>query len=527
MSHPLHEPEWDPDNCRFRVPSRCPHPECMAPVSPTNASAAAWCRTCGQPYETVIFDPGEDLAPIELSRRAQSAHCTYTGARLTGYSALDWAEAGGGPERSSCLDDVRGAIFGPPHDRNRIEIVEDWHQPSMLGPQIDTEDYVSSVSVVRGRVVAVTARGRLAVYDADGGRPLIERPLEWPDGSTNTVDRAVRYPPGFRGTYMVVVAPHQAQFRDLKPQLFPNQSPATPTKAVPEDRLSYLGPPLGVDGSQPAFCLLQGRPDPDGNSILDGLLSFHALSGKELARCPAEGIVRPPIFDRHSGRVVWVDRHGIIHTVLPRFGEGAPETTQHAVPDPLLPLSPSERPTLVAASNGNGQTELWVSTCDDDGAVVLCHALLDEVIAEPSSWSWQRKPLGKLGDVQGFAVGIGSRYPDNAAGQLLAVATDQQVRLISPAVMATHPMRGPEGVGGVLGSWDAPVLCSAGAVARLQDYVFLDSQGIGWSSEVFQSKARATGTYERSQGVAIFGRRVFIGHGLGVRSYRLEVETSQ
>ena len=84
-------------------------------------------------------------------------------------------------------------------------------------------------------------------------------------------------------------------------------------------------------------------------------------------------------------------------------------------------------------------------------------------------------------------------------------------------------MKGPESMGRP-GSFDVPVLCSAGVVARLPGSVCLDSQGLGWSDEAYQPRVPLPGLYQRAQGMAMFGRRVYIGHGMGVRSYRIDIE---
>jgi hypothetical protein len=521
------ELSWDAANRRFRTPDRCPYPDCGQPVNPTNAPAAlAWCPSCQRPYEAVRLTDGS--APIELYRRPQSAFCTYTGRPLTGYSLLDWCEAGGGPGRTNSLDDGRGAVFGPPDQRVKISLQEAWVQPSIL-TQPDPEDHVCAIAVVRGQALAVTARGRIGIFDATSGESRLTRPLEWPDGSTDPMDlgRAVRHPPAFRGTRMVLAAPHQTQFRDLRSFLLGGEADARYLLVDADEGASFLGPPLGVDsGGESFFCLLQGRAQEDG--IHTPVLRFFSPDGQEICRFEPDAIARPPVFDRSSGSLVWIDKHGIVSVLAANqliHGEGDKASPTVSLPASLLSLEDDDRPGLIAALDTNRRTELWV-TSEPDGHAVLYKCGLDDLREHPGQvWSWDRRDLGKLGPLSGIAVGVGSRYRDNAAGQLLGVATSQQVALFQrfSNINATLPMQGLE-TGGTRGSFDPPLVCSAGVIARLQGMLCLDNQGIGWDDSELHPKVPVPGIYDRTQGIAMFGRQVYIGHGLGVRSYRLHLE---
>jgi hypothetical protein len=532
---------WDRDNQRFTTPSRCPYPDCGEPVDPIHAiePTLGWCAACSRPYEIAPFRPTEDAAPIELNRRPASAHCTYSGQLLTAHSVVDWGEAGGEPGRSYCLEDARGAVFGTPSTRRILRIKEDWNQPSILSSRGDDDDFVSSVSVVRGKVVVVTARGWVGLFDATSGDPARGpgredqpvRPLAWPTGSTDPMDplRAVRQPPAFRGTQMVLAAPHEAQFRELKTVLFPGRGTAARghRMVAPEAGLHFLGPPLGIDGlTSPVFCLLEGREET--KTIEEAKLRFFNETGQEIGRCPAPGIARPPVFDRHLGRIIWVDQQGALSTFANReIGrQGAlPETT--GFPDPILAVEANLRPTFAVARNAQGRSEVWLSTTRPDGGVDFHRTVLDEAPARRSAvFGWQTQSLPGIGQVMGFAVGIGSSHRNNAAGQLVAVATDRQVLTLDRSNLAgvlRVPMEGPEALG-VRGSYDVPIICSAGVIARLQGSVSIDFQGLGWSDETFQPKAAVPGLYQSAQGMAMFGRRIYVGHGLGVRSHLVLVE---
>ncbi|NJL27209.1 MAG: hypothetical protein HC897_04625 [Thermoanaerobaculia bacterium] len=460
--------------------------------------------------------------PIQIFRRPHIAFCPHTGELLKGFSRLDWSEAGGEPGHSNSLIDTRGTIFGAPDVNTTVSLEKGWSQPSML-TRSDPEDRVSSVVVARGQVVATTTRGRIAIYDATSGEPRLERPLEWPDGSTDPIDpsRNVRHSPAFRGTRMVVATAHQAQFRDLRRFLFGTETDARPRLVEPEPGTIFLGAPLGVDlGAETWFCLLQGRPDKE--SIQNPVLRFFDLEGKQVRRCALEAIARPPVFDQPGRCLVTIDPKGIVAMLPAEELLKAQPTPTLALPDPLLQLEPEERPTLIAVRDDHRRTELWVAS-QLGGSTLLYRCNLEDLRQDPqAAWAWEKRDLGQLGPLSGFGVGIGSRYSPNAAGQLLAVTTSQQAVLLQRLSSSNtgSSMHGLE-LGSARGSFDPPLLCAAGVIARLQGKLVLDNQGIGWNSDVLHPHVAIPGTYDRAQGIAMFGRQVFIGHGLGVRSYRV------
>jgi hypothetical protein len=534
MSDLAYSPEWDPDNQRFATPSRCPYPDCTSPVEPihTTEPTLGWCAACERPYETLTFRTGTQAAPVQLNRRPDSAFCTYTGQPLTAYSVLDWCEAGGEPGRSYCLQDARGAVFGRPATNRLVCLAEDWHQDSVMRSRGgDDDDFVSSVSVVRGRVVAVTAGGWIGLFDAVSGEAATQRPLEWPTGSAPPTDpdRAVRHAPVFRGTQMVLAAPHEAQFRSLRSLLFAGGGAVRPPRMVaPQDGCQFLGPPLGIDGlAVPAFCLLEGRERADKAEIQNATLRFFDSEGKEIDRCPAPDVVRSPVFDRRLQLLVWVGRQGALST-LPggQIGGGAPLVPSTALPDPMLPdFEATLRPSFaVVLAGAQGRSEAWLTTPRQGGGIDVHNAPVEEA-QRRGSWRWQTQSLPGTGLVAGIAVGIGSSHRNNAASQLVAVATDRQVLSLDRANLAGSgrpPMTGLESLG-LLGSHDVPLVCSAGVIARLQGSVCIDFQGLGWSDGDFQPKIAVPGHYQTPQGMAMFGRRFYIGHGMGVRTYLIGI----
>lgn len=530
-------PQWDGDNRRFLTPSRCPYPDCQAAVDAAHAAepTLGWCLACSRPYEVGPFRLAKDAPAVDLNRRPDGVFCSYTGQRLSARSVLDWCEAGGEPGRSYSIEDTRGAVFGRPTPRRIVCLERDWDEDVVAGAAAEDDDYVSSVSVVRGRVVAVTARGSIGLFDATTGARILGRPLEWPTGSAQPSDRstAVSQPPALRGTHMVLAAAGEAHFRDLRSSLFPSLGPRPAGRGggarlypmvEPGSGLRFLGPPLGVDGlAGPTFCLLEGSAGEAG-VIEEARLRFFDETGKELARCPVPGIARPPVFDRRLECVLWVDSRGTV-SMLPsrQLGAGAPAPAQP--PDPVLDVGVDLRPTFAVTRNAQGRSEAWLSTVGPAGEVDLHRTLVEPQSVTRSKWRWQTFHLANIGDVTGFAVGIGSGHPANAAGQLIAVATDRQVLSLdrsNPAAGGRMPMTGPEAVG-ILGSRDVPLVCSAGVVARLQGRVGIDCQGLGWSDESASRDVEIGGLYREAQGMAMFGRRVYIGHAMGVRCLRIVV----
>jgi hypothetical protein len=230
------------------------------------------------------------------------------------------------------------------------------------------------------------------------------------------------------------------------------------------------------------------------------------------------------VFDRRLECVLWVDARGGVSR-LPSRQIGDRGAVTAGPPDPPLDVRVNPRPTFAVARNAQGRAEAWLSTAGAAGETDLHRAVLEPAAALRPGWRWQTYHLGNIGRVTGFGVGIGSRSSANAAGQLIAMATDRLVLSLdrsNPAAGGRMPMTGPEAVG-ILGSRDVPLVCSAGVVARLQSRVAIDCQGLGWSDESATRDVPVAGLYAVSQGLAMFGRRVYLGHNLGVRCLRIVI----
>ena len=530
--------QFDEVNRRFRLPSVCPNPECGRTVELVNLpEAVSWCRHCGRPYEvfraladsSTEKDPRTAGPPAIFHRRPDSAYCTQTGERLDGYSLLDWSETGGGPGRSHSVDDPYGGLFGVPDPRVQPRLSPDstLEHESIL-PEPD-DDWVVNLAVVRGRVVVVTALGRIRIFDAESGLPTRDDAIDWTgevSTSTESYEYQVRFTPAFRGTRMVITINRQAQFRELHPFLFAGDpADSRPVLVLPEDPTLFLGPPLAFEHrGASAFCLLQGRPT--SSTIENATLRFFALDGAPLGSCEAPGIARPPVFDRVTGQLAWVTLTGAVAT-LATADLRAQSTVEPIVhrPAQALALSPDDRPLLIAAPAPQAppRTELWVAhQVAGGGKLILYRCVLHDVLSRPEgSWYWDRqKEFDKLGALRGFAVGIGSgHHRRNAAGQMIGISTDRQVMLLNRGSTdtATHPIP--------YGSYDPPILSSAGLVARCTDErLYLDHQRTGWNDRKLHPRVPVLEVYDRPQGLVQYGRRIVHGQGLGLRSYLIELE---
>lgn len=524
--------DWDPHNRRFVTRPVCPYPDCGRPVEPTHDERVlCWCRHCERPYEATLLRPADAGPPVEWNRRPEAAFCTFTGARLDGRSPLDWPEAGGGPSRSGCLDDPHGNVFGVPRPGVLHALQEGaprgWAVPTVVPDEGLDDDAVAAIAVLRSRVLAVTQRGRMALLDPETGALLDKRPLVWPGFPPPDLSWPVEYAPAARGDHLLLAAPRQALFRDLGPQLFPGRPPAGQGWALADPSqpgARFQGPPLGLDTPTPLFCLLEGLSD--DRSFRDPVLRFFDVQGRERSRCPAPGIARPPIYDPRSGTVVWVDEQGFVYALPEAQCAGAGEPTPRCLlSDDILALDRSARPTAVLAPDLAGETELWVADVQaDSGELSVYKTPLDRALAQ-GDLRWSRQRLGRRGDLVALAVGRGPGHRANAAAQVMAVATDQGVfsfpRSASDA-MEYDAARGHEGADR-RGTWDAPIITSAGVIARVPGSMHLLHRGLGWSEQKGSHLALPV-RYAGVQGLAIFGRRVLIGVGMGVRCFVLEPE---
>jgi hypothetical protein len=528
---------WDESQGRFRAPDRCPYPDCGRAVKPLHAQRAlAWCASCERPYESLRHTEAGGAAS-ELRHRPDLFFCSRTGQALTERSLLDWPEAGGGPARGFCLPDELGLIFGRPTRKQRPEIVPDgaWNQQAGVSAWHDEpvaeDECTRALAVVRGRVVAVSGRGRIRVYEAQSGEAAGLPAIDWPDASTSEVGyrHRVRHAPAFRGTRMVVSIGAQAQFRDLKPLLVraKGAQPETSPRLVPADPgRELVGPPLGLDlADGSCFCLLQAAEGTQGFAPAE--LRFFALDGEELTRLELpEGLQRPPLFDAGTRTLVWVDGTGGLHTLeLTTRDALARASSRLLQPREPLRIKPQQDASFAVGASAAGEAELWLVN-EEDARLVLYSTGLEGRLRSPKApWNWSRRALPAIGSPRGLAVGQGSRYEANVVSQYLAITTHERALLLgrSGAFTDGPPRQAGEGAF-TRGSHDPPLLCAAGMIVRLQGQLLLDNQGFGWAEGERLASAVVPGSYEFSQGLAIFGRRVFLGYRDQVMAFDLLLE---
>jgi hypothetical protein len=516
----------DTGNRRFLTETACPWPDCGVRVEPTlEDKVLCWCQACSRPYEAVLHAPADGGPPVEWTLRASCGFDTFTGRKIQRYSALDWSEAGGEPGRSSCADDPHGTLFGAPHDERAWTLEPAWSLDTVAPGESSGIDAIAALAVLRGHVLAVTRRGRLGLVEPELGMLRHGRPIDWPGYPPPGAGNAVDFPPLVRGTNIVLTSPRQACFRDLSPQLFGGLGGGHQLVDASSPDRQFVGPPLGLDlpGVPPRACLLEARARRAGEwsrRLEEPTLRVFDLAGDELERIEAPEIARPPVFDGVTGQVLWVDRNGFVSCWRPG------QSVRTLLSEDVLELTPSLRSSFCVAPDAEGEPELWVGWVEAErGELVLARTRL-RASMERDELRWTTRRLGQRGELVGLAVGRGPRRSANAAANLVAVATDQGVfsfpRELADA-MEHDSARGHESAER-RGSWDAPLLCSAGVLARVPGSLQLLSHGLGWrprSSSIQRLELR----YTRPQGLALYGRRVFLGAGMGLRAFLLQPET--
>lgn len=512
--------EWDSANSRFRATLRCPYPDCARPLARSGQEGwLDWCPACRRAFEHYVVRnsalDGRDLS-LERTRRPDAAWCTHTGRELLYANALDWSGIGGGPERAGALWDPGGRVFGPPDFRLPLQLRERWTSAA-FGP--DSDERISSVTVLLGSVVVVSMRGRIMTLNITDGSPKLPLPLEWPDGSVDPYDpeRAVVFPPALRSRVALLTTAHQIQFRDLGHAIGLAGADGRTRLVTPSRENRFQGPPLVVDtGSSFVFCMLEGRGDAS-RWYSTPVLRFFDRTGEQVSACEAPDIARPPVYDRSSGLLLWIDQTGCVFVV-----PGADCAHGPIVPlahDPLQPLRDgtgglriSARATFLVAPDHRQKTEIWLAYTQDERELRLCRASLDAV--RSGSWSWELRAYPVPGQVHGLAVGLGSRQEANTSGDLVAVTTEMGVYRFSKAVesiVRSGEILGNEGGAG-RGSFDPPVINSAGVIARTSGALFCDGGNTRWAHRVLRMTLPNV-RYERAQGLALFGRAALIGCG--------------
>lgn len=354
----MRAPQYDSHNDQFAAQLCCPWPGCATPQDADALSDLELrvCAACARPFEVVRLEASPSLGgerPM-VARRPRSLHCAKTGAPLTGLSSLDFDQAGGGPARTHTLLDASGRVFGAPSRRTEWDFKLEWAQPRW-GEEEDEREHesVTSVAVHRGIVVVTSASGRVSLFAADSGAPLLSRSLHFAGAPFDATARgtSLRLPIAMRQAHFCAVTERFALFRDLTPSLFPraplSASAGAQTLFEQQAPLQMIAPPLITGGGfhlPPTAVLVEGVPTSPTEPPTDAALRFFTLDGTPAGRLPVGDLVRAPV-EVAPGTLATVNAlgHVLVIDVATR------SIVHHRLPDEMLRLSPSERPHLVFA----------------------------------------------------------------------------------------------------------------------------------------------------------------------------------
>lgn len=523
----MRAPEYDSHNDQFAAQLCCPWPGC---ATPQDADAPGdfelrVCPTCDRPFEVVRLEASPSLGgerPV-VARRPASLFCAKTGAALRGPSSLDFDQAGGSPARTNTLLDAAGRVFGPPTRRTEWDFQLQWTQ-ARWGEDEDEREHeaVTSVSVHRGTVVVASASGRVALFSAETGAPLLSRSLLFAGAPFDSTSReaSLRLPLALRHAHFCAVTERFALFRDLTPSLFPHAPLSANAGAQslfePEGPLQLVAPPLITGGSgtlAPTVVLVEGIPTSPSDPPADAALRFFTLSGTPAGRLSLPDVVRPPV-EIGPGLLATVNALG--HVVL--IDVATRTIVHHRLPDAMLRLSPTERPHLVFADGPQGG-ELWLAD-ETEGSVAVWRASLDRIRGGAFSWEDRFASRG-LGTLFSLAVGPVSPQRSHPASEHFVLATERSVAAYSRAMrhpaaeaVLSQPPLGPA------------VMTALGFLVQDAEGMWLRGMG-SWSflDDNLERRVRPAGTkpapslFDRT--FAVFGRQVFFANGNTICGARL------
>ena len=526
-------PVWDAENDRFVRPLHCPHCGAPSPIVPDVVREAALCAFCQRPFELVkvVVGEGQGALTIYVARRPQLAWCSTTGEPLQQPSLVEWAGANGSAGRSGAVVDPRGLLYGTPQRDVVWDLTLEWTQ-HRFGREdaVRADEIVTSVSVWKGVVVAVTASGLVGLFDLDSGAPLLAHAISWPGVDLEDDDhaRAVRLPPALRAMTLVLATDRTVLIRDMAPALAVKGHGAGRlfTSLPAPAGQQWIGPPLMAGTSTPTIVLVRGAVDAGGvhDAVVELVVGDGARLGEPLATVDAAGIVRPPVWSTTTQRVVWVNRHGHVCSLDVAHPERGVVVS---LPQQMLSLSAQERSLLVAVDGdgtGTGDAELWVA--DDSDGLRVWRAPLSRIVAGDAEWSWE--PLLETRDVgalRGLAVGpiaTSSTTSASRVNQLYIVATERSTAAFtralksnaSDSVLARVPIT-------------PPVLTPVGYISQdrqglwlraLSPWSFLDDN----PERFLDPGVRETRPAFYDRTLAVVGRQIFFAHGGRIHCARLE-----
>ncbi len=514
---------WDAENDRFVRPLHCPQCGAPSPVVPDADREVATCAFCERPFEIVrvIVGEGEGALPMAVARRPQLAYCSVTGERLHDESGLSWAGAGGGGSRRGAIGDERGLLYGEPRRDVTWELELSFSSPRLgKDDAARPDEVITSVSVWKGCVVAVTASGLVGLFDPDSGQPILSHAISWPGVDIEDDDhaRAIRLPPALRDMTMVMSSDRVAVIRDLAPALGATSTAHAKLfhTVSPPPGQQWIGAPLMAGRHAPVVVLTRGVVA-DGvirDAAVDVFVGAGPKLGALIASIPAPAICRPPVWSASLGMVLWPRQNGAVD-VLVVDGDAA---THRSIPtNTPLDVRVAERPLfLVTDAVAHHGAELWLAD-DGDGLRVWRAALTSSTADGDDSLRWE--PLvetRRVGALRALSVPppprAGTASSQTAASQLIIVTTEHATAAY-PRAMKSSASDSVLSRAPIAPSVSLPI----GYVSQDRHGLWLRSLG-PWATlddnpERFldpgHSETRPA-FYDRS--FAVVGRRVFFAH---------------
>jgi hypothetical protein len=432
---------WDAENDRFVRPLHCPQCGAPSPVVPDADREAAFCAFCERPFEIVrvVVGEGEGALPITVARRPQLAYCSVTGERLQHESLLSWAGQNGGAGRTGCVADARGLLFGEPR-RDVTWELDLAFSTARLGKDdaARPDEVITSVSVWKGCVVAVTASGLVGLFDPESGQPLLSHAISWPGVDIEDDDhaRAIRLPPALRDMTMVLGSDRVVVVRDMAPALGATSTAHAKLfhTFTPPAHQQWIGPPLMAGKDAPVVVLTRGTVGAGGitDAHIDVITGSGPALGTLMTSIPAPSLARPPVWSAALGCVIWPRTDGVVdclHIDSPSF--------RHTQTRPSTPLAlgVAERPLfLVIDAAAHHGTELWLA--DDSQGLKVWRATLSSSMADaagepPPTTQLRWEPLvdtRSVGALRALAVPAppraGTAAASSSASQLIIVTTE-------------------------------------------------------------------------------------------------------
>lgn len=509
---------WKSTESRFDNDHRiCPYPNCECPIKDEvlimpeeNRPVMSWCDGCRRPFEVRASHVGP------WPERPQTTFCTLTGREVTRLRSLNWSQYGGGPDRSNCVRDIQGQIFGDINLQVSFELKfnNKWNgKNGEDGKSVFRKEHgpCVSVSVVQGMVVAVSLRGAICVWDVETGRQIGNELVYDRIWNAAEISKGIAHIPAFIGTQMLMATRSCAYIYDLKQKY--RDRVARPIRIQPHDGYYFPAHPLatGVQSNR-LFCLLEyPKPNAEHN---DPQLSFYNVQGDEIRKVvPCPDIVRGPIYDQNNDSILYVTSDMSIGQIS--LKDLKPEKFLHTEGNQQKSLEFSSHP-LLALSLGDANT---------DGQLVVfgnsqVYRTKTKEFRQNREVQWARESKDDdFGLNPPNALSVAHRYDKFPADKrLIVISTDDKVHFIGrdhePSLDS--------------GSYDPALINAAGVVTRRGAFVSLKREfHDGYQDDVdpnirLSDKTKAYDKDKGPRGFAQFGRNIFVATPQGVVCLKIE-----